>query len=163
MDGKWAVRRRRHRRQCPWGSTSRNRAGQADWPLPSIRPLTMVTTPLGVPGNRCCPDWVGASSPHRSTSARSLLSEVNHRLESRMREIRLSGLEGGGTDNRFSLSLSKARLRRAGHEFSRKEPVWATSPSILARPVRVVSCPRDWPTANSRGSSRLTCLQVSRP
>lgn len=26
----------------------------------------------------------------------SILSEVNHRLESRMREIRQSGLEGGG-------------------------------------------------------------------
>ena len=38
-----------------------------------------------------------------------------------MREIRLSGLEGGGTDNRFSLPLSKAgyarkmpKLRAAG-------------------------------------------------
>jgi len=27
----------------------------------------------------------------------SILSEVNHQLESRMREIRLSGSEGGGT------------------------------------------------------------------
>ncbi|MGO8786260.1 MAG: hypothetical protein ACLQVL_02605, partial [Terriglobia bacterium] len=45
----------------------------------------------------------------RSGWDRSILSEVNHRLESRMREIRLSGLEGGGTDNRFSLSLYRTR------------------------------------------------------
>ena len=38
----------------------------------------------------------------------SILSEVNHRLESRMREIRLSGSEGGGTEaNWFSLPLSR--------------------------------------------------------
>ena len=35
-----------------------------------------------------------------------LLSEVNHQPESRMREIRQSGSEGGGTEtNRFSLPL----------------------------------------------------------
>jgi len=67
--------------------------------------------PLGMPGSRRCLGWASAISPHCSGSDRSLLSEVNHRLESRMREIRLSGLEGGGTDNRFSLSLSKGASR----------------------------------------------------
>src|SRR4029450_10540809 len=39
----------------------------------------------------------------------STLIEVNHRLESRMREIRSSGSEGGGIElNRSSLPLSKA-------------------------------------------------------
>ncbi|MGH8523783.1 MAG: hypothetical protein ACREXY_06070, partial [Gammaproteobacteria bacterium] len=34
---------------------------------------------------------------------------MNHQLESRMREIRLSGSEGGGNEtNRFSLPLWKA-------------------------------------------------------
>src|SRR5579863_8600504 len=38
--------------------------------------------------------------------SRSILSEVNHQLESRMREIRLSGSEGGGAEfNRLSLPL----------------------------------------------------------
>ena len=37
----------------------------------------------------------------------SILDEVNHQTESRMREIRLSGSEGGRTElNRFSLPLS---------------------------------------------------------
>ena len=49
--------------------------------------------------------WAGAISPRRSGSDRSILSEVNHRLESRMRETRPFGLEGGGTNNRYSLSL----------------------------------------------------------
>jgi len=36
----------------------------------------------------------------------SILAKVNHRLESRMREIRLSGSEGGGAEsNRPSLPL----------------------------------------------------------
>src|SRR5579863_7992558 len=40
--------------------------------------------------------------------SRSILSEVNHQLESRMREIRLSGSEGGGAEfNRLSLPLFK--------------------------------------------------------
>jgi len=35
-----------------------------------------------------------------------ILSQVNYQLESRMREIRLSGSEGGGTElNRSSLPL----------------------------------------------------------
>ncbi len=38
----------------------------------------------------------------------SVLYEVNHQLESRMREIRLSGSEGGGATNRLSLPLSDA-------------------------------------------------------
>ncbi len=39
----------------------------------------------------------------------STLIEVNHRLESRMREIRTSGSEGGGIElNRSSLPLSKS-------------------------------------------------------
>jgi hypothetical protein len=37
---------------------------------------------------------------------------VNHQLESRMREIRLSGSEGGGTElNRSSLPLSLCATR----------------------------------------------------
>ena len=41
--------------------------------------------------------------------ARQSCYEVNHQLESRMREIRLSGSEGGGAEfNRPSLPLSKA-------------------------------------------------------
>src|SRR5215472_16699435 len=62
---------------------------------PKIHPLDMLTTP-GVPGRSGCPGWGSANSPPRSGSDRSILSEVNHRLESRMREIRRSGLEGGG-------------------------------------------------------------------
>ena len=48
--------------------------------------------------------------PSRLTSTdrgRSILIEVNHQLESRMREIRPSGSEGGGTPpNESSLPLS---------------------------------------------------------
>src|SRR5579863_8341322 len=41
--------------------------------------------------------------------SRSILSEVNHQLESRMREIRLSGSEGGGAEfNRLSLTPIQA-------------------------------------------------------
>jgi hypothetical protein len=40
----------------------------------------------------------------------SILDEVNHRPESRMRETRQSGSEGGGAEiNRLSLPLSGAR------------------------------------------------------
>ena len=75
---------------------------------PAIDLLDMLTTPAGVHGHCGGLGWAGAISPHRSGSDRSILFEVNHRLESRMGEMRLSGLEGGGTANRFSLSLSKA-------------------------------------------------------
>ena len=58
-----------------------------------------------------------------SVSCRTLCSDgmivhhsslkVNHRLESRMRETRLSGSEGGGTEfNRFSLPLSPLNSRK---------------------------------------------------
>src|SRR5713226_7392406 len=43
----------------------------------------------------CCAGAV--FSVCRSRAVWSILSEVNHQLESRMREIRLSGSEGGGT------------------------------------------------------------------
>ncbi|MCX7422972.1 MAG: hypothetical protein NT013_26030, partial [Planctomycetia bacterium] len=40
----------------------------------------------------------------------SILSQVNHQLESRMRETRPSGLEGGATElNRSFLPLSKVQ------------------------------------------------------
>ena len=50
-----------------------------------------------------CRAWVVLSCDGPCSSS-SILDEVNHQLESRMREIRLSGSEGGGTElNRFSL------------------------------------------------------------
>jgi hypothetical protein len=40
-----------------------------------------------VPGSQRCSGWAGRISPRRSGSDRSILSEVNHRLESRMRNV----------------------------------------------------------------------------
>ena len=62
----------------------------------TIALLDMLTTPAGVQGHCGGLGWASAISPHRSGSDRSILSEVNHRLESRMRDIHPSGLEGGG-------------------------------------------------------------------
>ena len=46
-----------------------------------------------------------------------VLVEVNHRLESRMRETRTFGSEGGGDEfNRLSLPLSSARFLHKSHE-----------------------------------------------
>jgi hypothetical protein len=90
--------RRRHRRQCPRGSASRNRAGQANWPSPTSNLFVMLTTPSGVTGSQRCSGWAGMISPHRSGSDRSILSEVNHRLESRVREnppVRFGGRRDG--------------------------------------------------------------------
>ena len=76
--------------------------------------------PAGVQGPLDGLGWAGAISPRCSGPDRPILSEVNHRLESRMREIRPSGLEGGGTDNRFSLSLSKAGSARKMSKHERR-------------------------------------------
>ena len=61
--------------------------------------------------------------PSRLTStdrSRSILFEVNHQLESRMRETRSSGSEGGGTQtNESSLPLSRATPGSLGGEVAR--------------------------------------------
>jgi hypothetical protein len=105
VDDERGDRRRRHRPPCL-------RAQQAGTDMTSVTGLepkitlpALLTIPMGMPSSGCCSGWARVVSPHRSGSDRSILSEVNHRLESRMREIHRSGLEGGGTDNRFSLSL----------------------------------------------------------
>ena len=88
------------------------------WVEPSVwteRMLTALET--GIKGGKwfsllalaksiLCQAWVVLSC-NGPCSGVSILDEVNHQLESRMREIRLSGSEGGGTElNRFSLPLS---------------------------------------------------------
>ena len=52
-----------------------------------------------------CQAWVVLLG-HGPCDGLSILSQVNHRPESRMRETCLYGSEGGGTDQRFSLPLS---------------------------------------------------------
>ena len=105
MDGELDDRRRRHRGECLRAKQPGTIVASVTGLKPAIHLFDMLTTPAGVPGHCGGLGWTGAISPHRSGSDRSILFEVNHRLESRMREIRPSGLEGGGTDNRFSLSL----------------------------------------------------------
>jgi hypothetical protein len=95
VDEEWGNRRRRHRCEClravPPGTIVASVTGFK----PAIHLLDMLTTPHRGARPILGSDWAGAISPHRVGSDRSILSEVNHRLESRMREIRLSGLEGG--------------------------------------------------------------------
>ena len=56
--------------------------------------------------------WCGLRTAHAQVRQSSL--RKNHRLESRMRETRLSGSEGGGTElNRSFLPLSE--FHRSGH------------------------------------------------
>jgi len=105
VDDEQGNRRRRHRCECLRADPAGTIAASGTRLKPAIALLDMLTTPAGVQGHCGGLGWASAISPHRSGSDRSILSEVNHRLESRMREIHPSGLEGGGTDNRFSLSL----------------------------------------------------------
>src|SRR5712692_8959080 len=63
----------------------------------------------------CCAGAV--FSVCRSRAVWSILSEVNHQLESRMRETRLSGSEGGGTTRSpypYIRRQSRGQNRRAG-------------------------------------------------
>ena len=105
MDDERGNRRRRHRSKCLRAKPTGTFVASATGLAPTITWLAILTTPWEVPDRRRGSGSARVVSPYRSGWDRSILSEVNHRLESRMREIRLSGLEGGGTDNRFSLSL----------------------------------------------------------
>jgi RNA-directed DNA polymerase len=73
---------------------------------PSLWPWTRTTRSSALAQRIPCDAW--ALSPHRSPGTRlSVRTAVNHQPESRMRETRLSGSEGGGGElNHFSLPLS---------------------------------------------------------
>src|SRR5262245_56681421 len=85
---------------------------------------------------------------HLPPNGMSILDEVNHRPESRMREIRMSGSEGGGIEpNRSSLPLSCSRRfktvsLRPGQEFGFRN---GAPTGLLCR----AKCP------NPRGGSKL--------
>jgi hypothetical protein len=105
VDDELGDRRRGHRRECLRAKHAGTTVASATGLEPKIDLLAMLTTPLRVRDDADCSGWAGATSARRSDPDRSILSGVNHRLESRRREIRLPGSEGGGTDNRFSLAL----------------------------------------------------------
>src|SRR5215469_1828678 len=112
VDDEQGHRRRRHRCECLGADPPGTLAARGTGLKPAMDLLDMLTTAAGVQGHGGGLGWASAIPPHRSGADRSILSEVNHRLESRRREIRPSGLEGGGTDNRFSLSLYTVNLLR---------------------------------------------------
>jgi len=105
VDDEWGDRRRRHRVSAYALIHPEPLAASATGLKPTIDLLAMLTTPVGVQGHLGGLGWAGVISLHRSGSDRSILSEVNHQPESRMREVRPSGSEGGRPANRFSLSL----------------------------------------------------------
>ena len=114
MDDGLRHRRRGHRRQCLRAKHAGTVLARRTGLIPKMALLAMLTAPLGVQGSVATLAEPDTASPRRLDSDRSILLEVNHRPESRMREIRLSGSEGGGTElNRFSLPLSG--FHQSGH------------------------------------------------
>src|SRR5439155_18217034 len=82
------------------------------WNVPVATDCYMLTPRMGIEDQqlrssvaRYSTWWCCAPHCHHAASSQSS-PEVNHQSESRMREIRTSGSEGGGTElNRFSLPL----------------------------------------------------------
>jgi hypothetical protein len=97
VDDEQGDRRRRHRCECPRAVPPGTLVASATGLKPAIDLLDMLATPLGVQGHR----GGGLGGPGRSLRTAPVQIgpsswRENHRPESRMREIRLSGSEGGG-------------------------------------------------------------------